>query len=215
MKHILTITGPSGAGKDTLLDALLVRNGIKDPKDVSELSAMCYAPTKVSLKVSELISHTTRSPRKGEVEGVDYYYIDLPTFNSLEKVEETEYAGNHYCLSANELHKLKDGEWGAVVVDQHGVECIRKFVNAHPDEFTLTTVFLHISSYMSEHRMRMRGDKPENIERRLKQQAIRHEYYPNNPDTMDYILMSDNVRDVLDNVETLQTAMAKVLRDKD
>lgn len=208
MKHILTITGPSGAGKDTLLDALLVRNNVKLPEEVSKLSAAAgYTSDAPRIKVHELVSHTTRSPRAGEVDGIDYYFVSLSTFEKIEKVEETEYAGNHYCLSADELRNLEDEEWGVVIVDQHGVECIRNFVSTHSTEFDVTSIFLHVSAHYSEHRMKARGDKAESIERRLTQQEERNEYFPNNNKSFDYFLMSETQHDCFKNVELIQKVM--------
>jgi len=46
----------------------------------------------------ELKSHTTRNKREGENEGNPYYFITEEEFFELDKVEETEYNGNYYCL---------------------------------------------------------------------------------------------------------------------
>lgn len=210
MKHILTITGASGAGKDTLLDGLRVLNHCKSPESVNSLAATCWNSTSSNIKIHELVSHTTRKPRAGETAGVDYYFVDLPTFDIIEKVEETEYAGNHYCLSTEELHNLKDGEWGAVIVDQHGVQCIQDFVDMHRDEFTLTTVFLHVNEQVSKQRMTARGDSAESIERRLKQQAERDEYYPHDPDAYSLILMSLDDKWYLRNVFEVQKILERL-----
>ena len=55
---LFVITAPSGAGKTSLIDAIMH----DDP----------------SLKVS--VSYTTRAPRRGEENGVDYHFVDDPTF---------------------------------------------------------------------------------------------------------------------------------------
>lgn len=207
MKILLTITGPSGAGKDTLLDALLVSAGVKRVDEVNEISARAALAGADAIPIRELISHATRAPREGEVDGVAYHFVDLATFNKIRKVEETEYAGNHYCLSEDELISLADGECGAVIVDQHGVACIRDFVNHHFDEYIHVKVFLKISAETSERRMRDRGDKPESIERRLKQQRERDEYSPKAELHYDFILRSETVDDLSANVETIQKAI--------
>lgn len=207
MKILLTITGPSGAGKDTLLDALLVSAGVKRVDEVNEISAKAALEGEDAISIRELISHTTRAPREGEVDGVAYHFVDLPTFNKIRKVEETEYAGNHYCLSEDEILSLADGECGAVIVDQHGVACIRDFVNYHFDEYIHVKVFLKISAETSERRMRDRGDKPESIERRLKQQRERDEYSPKAELHYDFILSSETVDDLNANVEIIQKAI--------
>lgn len=212
MKYILTITGPSGAGKDTLLDAILVNNGAVQRDTVSGLSASCYVPNTHTVKISELVSHTTRAPRAGEVDGVAYHFVDFPTFKAIDKVEETCYAGKYYCLASDELRNLKDGSWGAVIVDQEGARCVRDYVNQHSDEFKVMSVFLHISSYISKIRMENRGDSADSIAKRLKQQAERKEYFPNNKELFDFILPSQEVADLHYNVILIQNAMEKYLR---
>lgn len=59
------ISAPSGAGKSSLITALLE----KSPNYTCKVS----------------ISHTTRAPRQGEMDGVHYYFIDEPEFKSLQK----------------------------------------------------------------------------------------------------------------------------------
>lgn len=177
MRNILTVTGASGSGKDSIVDALLVHYGVKSPKDCTNI-AKDFSKDRKRTDIRELISHTTRPMRAGEQEGVDYYYITPNEFSKLHKIESTEYAGNSYCLSQEELEKIVDGGWGLVVVDQHGVKCIRDFVANHPTEYSLTSIFLSIDADVSKSRMEYRGDSQESIKKRLTQQEERHEYYP-------------------------------------
>jgi len=76
--QLIVITGPSGAGKGTSI--ALVRSRYPD----LELS----------------ISATTRSPREGEVNGKDYFFVDRPQFEAMissgELLEWAEFAGNYY-----------------------------------------------------------------------------------------------------------------------
>jgi len=76
--NLFVITAPSGAGKTSLIEAVMK----DDP----------------SLKIS--ISYTTRAPRKGEKEGVDYHFIDEPKFRKMKErgefLESAEVHGNHY-----------------------------------------------------------------------------------------------------------------------
>jgi guanylate kinase len=75
---LVVISGPSGVGKDTLIERLRER----DP----------------SLRYS--VSYTTRKPRSGEVEGVSYFYVDRQRFEELIKqgffLEYATYNGNYY-----------------------------------------------------------------------------------------------------------------------
>jgi len=76
---LVVVTGPSGVGKGTLLKALLAKY-----------------PQKLVFSVSG----TTRSPRSGEIEGVNYFFYSRPEFEQKRLVgmflESAEYAGNLY-----------------------------------------------------------------------------------------------------------------------
>ena len=203
MKHILTITGASGSGKDTLVDCLLCLNH-NEPENIPPLALEFCDQWHPYVAFRELISHTTRLPRDGEKEGSAYYFVDFDTFEEIEKVEETEYAGNHYCLSANELANIEDGGWGVVIVDQHGRECIENFVSSHKEEYSLTSIFLTITPEKSEARMKFRGDKPAAIAKRLAQQIERNEYVPADESKYQLILSSSDEQSLYDNVMKIQ-----------
>ncbi|MEA5510651.1 guanylate kinase [Crocosphaera sp. UHCC 0190] len=75
---LIVLTGPSGVGKGTLVRALLARHP--------------------DLYLS--VSATTRSPRSGEIDGKDYYFLPRADFEKMiqqnELLEWAEYAGNYY-----------------------------------------------------------------------------------------------------------------------
>ena len=72
---LIVITGPSGVGKGTIVRALLA----KHPE-------LCLS-----------ISNTTRNPRSGEIEGVDYHFVSTEKFKvAIAKEEFLEWA--EYCL---------------------------------------------------------------------------------------------------------------------
>lgn len=180
-KKIVTITGASGAGKDSLLDAIMYcfkQMPTDNLTGISRSIVNTSIPRYDGVKMRELVSHTTRQPRAGEVDGVDYYFISDEIFSLIDAIETTEYAGNHYCLSTNEVYKLEDGEVGLVIVDQHGVSCIEDFAALHTS-VELFKIFIKLDKDTSESRMRNRGDKSERIEQRLVQQEEKGEYAPN------------------------------------
>src|SRR4051794_13550647 len=78
MARLTVLSGPSGVGKRTVITALR-RN---------------YPEVWVS------VSCTTRAPRPGEVEGIDYYFVERAAFEKLveagELLEHAEFAGNLY-----------------------------------------------------------------------------------------------------------------------
>ena len=75
---LIVFSGPSGAGKDTILKRLLEKNP--------------------NIRLS--VSATTRSPRAGETDGKDYYFITKEKFHQMaengEMLESAGYCGNFY-----------------------------------------------------------------------------------------------------------------------
>ncbi|HEU4857265.1 MAG TPA: GTPase, partial [Rhodanobacteraceae bacterium] len=78
---LFIVAAPSGAGKSTLVNALLAR----EPGIVLS------------------ISHTTRAPRAGDVDGVQYHFVDRARFEAMiargEFLEHAEVFGNYYGTS--------------------------------------------------------------------------------------------------------------------
>ena len=62
--RVIIISGPSGVGKSTLIRAL-----------VGEVSSL-----------RKIVSHTTRKPRPGEQNGVDYYFVSIEIFSRLQEL---------------------------------------------------------------------------------------------------------------------------------
>lgn len=72
MKTIIVIVGGSGSGKTTIAHQLETHG------------------------FERLITTTTRSMREGEVNHHDYHFVSKEEFKNLDKIEESEYGGNHY-----------------------------------------------------------------------------------------------------------------------
>jgi len=111
-KNIMVIlSSPSGVGKTTLTKKIQQK----------------YHSFKVS------VSHTTRSPRSNEIDGVDYYFISTKEFNNLIKKESFyEYAKifeNYYGTSKKEVDKLKISNDLIFDIDWQGTKQIIKFKN--------------------------------------------------------------------------------------
>jgi guanylate kinase len=82
---LFVVTAPSGAGKTSLIDAVMK----DDP----------------SLKIS--VSYTTRKPRPGEQDGVDYHFVDASTFRRMqERGEFLESAEVHDWQGAQQVRRL-------------------------------------------------------------------------------------------------------------
>ncbi len=111
--------------------------------------------------IHKAITHTTRAPRKGEKNGVDYYFVSQEEFLSLLAscffVEHTFYGGNYYGCAKNQI-----AENTLVVVDPNGLRSFLALRNSH-----IVTFFLEAKREEREERMRMRGDTEEQIQKRL------------------------------------------------
>lgn len=172
---LVVISAPSGAGKTTLGERTL-----------SNRPGMTRA-----------VTCTTREPRPGEKEGVDYYFLDAATF--LKRVQAGNFLehatvhGNSYgTLKSEVLGKLRAGKDVLLIVDVQGAAAIR----AHAEEDqelkrALVMVFLAPPSMaVLEQRLRRRGqDSPAAIVKRLG--VARHEIAQWKH--FDYLIISSSV----------------------
>lgn len=108
---IVTLTGPSGSGKTVLSQDLRERG---------------FEP---------LISTTTRKPRVGEVDGVDYHFVSPEGFAKMARnnllIEQVEYDGNGYGISRSEAERaFSQGKPAVLVAEPHGVQQIAQYCHA-------------------------------------------------------------------------------------
>lgn len=106
--QLFVISAPSGAGKTTILKRVM-----------ADLPALSFS-----------ISHTTRPPRKGEVAGQDYYFVDRIDFGKMrdnhEFLEFAEVHGNLYGTSYQAVHKqLAAGTDVILDIDVQGASQVR------------------------------------------------------------------------------------------
>ncbi|HEX7128534.1 MAG TPA: guanylate kinase [Rhodanobacteraceae bacterium] len=143
---LFIISAPSGAGKSTLVNALLAR----EPG------------------IALSISHTTRAPRPGEVNGRQYHFVDRATFQAMvargEFLEHAEVFGNLYGTSlAGVRAQLAAGHDVLLEIDWQGAAQVRKAVPGCVAIFILPP-----SRAELERRLRARAsDSEATIERRL------------------------------------------------
>jgi guanylate kinase len=142
--RLFVITAPSGAGKTSLIEALMR----DDP----------------SLKLS--ISYTTRAPRPGEKNGVDYHFVDDATFVAMrergEFLESAEVHGYRYGTSKKVITEaLRRGEDLILEIDWQGARQVR---GIYPD--CVGIFILPPSIEELERRMRARGQDAEAVIRR-------------------------------------------------
>ncbi|WP_376695677.1 guanylate kinase [Wenzhouxiangella sp. EGI_FJ10305] len=143
---LFLIAAPSGAGKTSLMRALL---------------ADCPG---LALSVSD----TTRSARSGEIDGEQYHFVSVEEFQSgIENGDYIEYAevyGNYYGTRRDRVEALWDS--GRDVLLEIDVQGAEQILRSHPDVCTI--FILPPSMAVLAERLRARGsDTPEVIERRL------------------------------------------------
>lgn len=151
---LFILSAPSGAGKTTLCKEMLER-----------FSQLAFS-----------VSHTTRPPRQGEVDGQDYFFIDRQSFESgIEKGLWVEWAlvhGNYYGTSVSFVNTTL--EKGVNLVLDIDVQGARQIVEAFPGA---VTIFIMAPDFETlERRLRSRGtDSEEVIKQRMEnaQQEVR------------------------------------------
>lgn len=166
------ISAPSGAGKTTLCDNLLRSN-----------------PT-----MRRAVTCTTRAPREGEQDGVDYYFLNPATF--LRRVESghflehaTVYGNSYGTLKSEVAEKLDAGLDVLINVDVQGAASIRKLAGEEEAlREKLVSVFLTPPSLaVLEQRLRHRASDSEDVIRRrlsvARQEAAQWRHF-------DYLLVS-------------------------
>ncbi|CAF3906319.1 unnamed protein product [Rotaria sp. Silwood2] len=168
----VVISGPSGSGKSTLINQLFKEY-----------------PTAFAFSVS----HTTRTPRPGEQNGREYYFVSQ---NQMEKmiangefVETTEFSSNFYGTSKKAVEDVaKTGRLCVLDVDKEGVKSIRK-TNLNP-----LVIYITPPSYeILEKRLRARNTDNENaIQFRLKESKESMEF-SKEPGVYDHIVINDKL----------------------
>ena len=188
---LFVISGPSGAGKGTICNALMAD---ADPDE------LCLS-----------ISVTTREPRKGEVDGVNYYFLTEDEFSDLLAkdglLEFAEVYGRHYGTPKEKvIEKLNAGIDVILEIEMQGALKIRK---SYPDG-----VFIFIlPPSMAELRKRITGrgtETQEAIDYRLSQALSEIAYI----DKYDYAVVNGKLEEAVERVRAIIKAEhSKVTQD--
>lgn len=172
------VSAPSGAGKTTL----------------------CRMAADHFPGMRHSVSYTTRKPREGEVDGVDYWFVGNETFDALVKKREfLEHAGVHekrYGTRKKDLLAILDSGYDAMLdIDVQGAANVRKRIKGGVYIFILPP-----SIEACEERLKTRGkDSPEEIKKRLKiaiKEIKRSSEY-------DYIIINEDLDDAFEKLKSI------------
>jgi guanylate kinase len=168
------ISAPSGAGKSSLLRAVLEIMG-------AELALS--------------VSHTTRSPRPGEVDGRDYHFVDSTTFEDMvsrgEFLEHAQVFDNRYGTSRQAVtDQLATGVDVILEIDWQGARLVRELLPEAVSIFILPP-----SVEALQERLQDRGqDDDEVIARRMRDAVNEMSHY----DEYDYLVINDVFQEAQD-----------------
>ena len=178
---LYVISAPSGAGKTSLVKALLEKTE--------------------GIGVS--VSHTTRVKREGEQDGVDYHFTEKAAFEKMVEecafLEHAQVFDNYYgTATANIEAKLNKGEDVILEIDWQGAAQVRKQL-----PYSVNIFILPPSQAALEERLRGRGqDSDEIIARRMRDAKNETSHYSE----YDYLVVNDDFESALTELKSIVLA---------
>ena len=187
--NIIVLTAGGGVGKDTILKTLT--------KEIS---------------IKPLISHTTRKPRQGEQEGVEYYFVKEEYFENKKFVETREYNTKHglwkYGLSRDEVKKTFNNiDNYIVILDVEGKNNLIKFINEEQLDINIISIMLKCSHQQRLLRMlnregSMDDEATSEVIRRFKADLTDIDSYMSE---YDIVLTNETMEDLQRNVKIIKS----------
>jgi guanylate kinase len=177
---LYVISAPSGAGKTSLVKALIEQTD--------------------NIIVS--ISYTTRDKREGEVDGKDYHFIDKEGFvellNESRFLEHAEVFGNYYGTSEPWVKQTLDAGTDVILeIDWQGAQQVKKLIEC------CSIYILPPSVEALRERLGNRGqDSKEIIERRMAQAQSEISHYPE----AEYLVINDDFETALSELKAIVSA---------
>lgn len=178
---LFIFSAASGAGKTSLVKALL--------QSISDIGVS--------------VSHTTRAARPGEVDGTDYHFTDVKTFQEMAAqgafLEHAQVFDNYYGTSQAYVEQsLAQGRDVILEIDWQGAQQVRKLIPGSVGVFILPPSRAELES-----RLRGRGqDSDEIIERRMRDAVKEMSHYGE----YDYLLVNDDFDTALNELRAIVVA---------
>ncbi|ALG68915.1 guanylate kinase [Beggiatoa leptomitoformis] len=175
---LYVIAAPSGAGKTSLVAALLQR-----------VSNICVS-----------VSHTTRAARPAEVNGVNYHFVSIATFEAMLTnavfFEHAKVYDNYYGTSKQTVvEKLQQGIDVILEIDWQGAQSVRALM---PDSVSI--FILPPSRQILEQRLRARGQDTETVITRRMQAAVAEMSHYS---AFDYVVINDQFEQALQDLQAI------------
>lgn len=188
---LIVVSGPSGAGKDTI----------------------CHKLIKENSNIWMSVSMTTRKPRPFEKEGVDYFFVSSEEFenkiNDNTFLEYASYNDNYYGTPKDKVEeKLNEGKDVILVIDINGAINIKKIIPS--------ALFIFIMPPdMETLKNRLIGRKTESKDK-VVQRFITAYNEVNNYKKYNYVVVNDKVEDAVNKVKSIiQSEKCRVDRIED
>ena len=179
--NLYIISAPSGAGKTSLVKEL-----------VSEIDRLIVS-----------VSHTTRQMREGEINGKDYFFIDVEQFKGMqangEFLECAQVFDNFYGTAQQTVEdNLAQGKDVILEIDWQGAQQVRKLMPVN-----LSIFILPPSIETLRQRLDGRGkDNTAVLERRMRDAVTEMSHYPE----FDYLIVNDDFKVALNELESIVIA---------
>ena len=188
---LVILSGVSGAGKDTIKRELL----------------------KTMDNIVTLPSYTSRNPRPGEVEGVEYHFITKEDFKKRigenEFYEYDEHHENYYGTSRKLLNdKINSGK---IIIKDIEVNGTENLVRLLKDDTKVVTIFLKVEEEELRKRLINRGDNltDEDIELRISRLKYEESKIPN----YDYVIKNNNLEKTVNIIKTIIAEEKRLLEN--
>lgn len=174
LQPCIGIFGPSGVGKGTLINKL-----INDYPSIFQLS----------------VSHTTRLPRKGEIDGYHYHFTNETEFknNKDDFIEITKVHNNYYGTKFKTIENIWKKNKKIIIfdLDSNGIHNIKK--NYPKLNIIFITLPEPIEENLKNRLLKRNSETLEQINIRLKNSSKEYEYMKNNINNINLILNNDNI----------------------